>query len=229
VLATAGGLVFQGTGDRRFHAYRAQSGERLWSFDVQSGIVAPPVSYEVGGEQYVTVLAGWGGAFGLMSGIKPPPGPKRGRVLSFKLGATATLPPVPPPDPIPDPPPRLDVAPEVVERGSALYSNYCAFCHGAAAISGGTLPDLRRLGAAKYEALDGIVRMGAFQGRGMPGFGDVLSEDDVQAIRAYLVDEANEDEALRNTPAWWAAIRRAGYEVFAWIASWFLELSSPSA
>ena len=53
VLATAGNLVFQGSVDGYFYAYRADNGERLWQFDVQNGVMAAPVSYSVDGEQYV--------------------------------------------------------------------------------------------------------------------------------------------------------------------------------
>ena len=60
VLATAGGLVFQGSGDGAFHAYASRDGERLWSFPTQTGIIAAPITYRAQGEQYVAILAGWG-------------------------------------------------------------------------------------------------------------------------------------------------------------------------
>ncbi|MCZ6830760.1 MAG: PQQ-dependent dehydrogenase, methanol/ethanol family, partial [Gammaproteobacteria bacterium] len=91
VLATAGNLVFHGSGNRFFRAYLADSGEQLWEFPTQTGVIAAPATYTVNGEQYVTILAGWGGAFGLNSGVKPPPGPKRSRVLTFKLGGRQQL------------------------------------------------------------------------------------------------------------------------------------------
>jgi hypothetical protein len=65
LLATAGGLVFQGTAGSEFNAYNATNGEKLWSFPAQTGVVAPPVTYTIDGEQYVAVLAGWGGAYAL--------------------------------------------------------------------------------------------------------------------------------------------------------------------
>src|SRR5208282_1022706 len=58
-LATAGNLVFEGTAAGRFEAYRADTGEKVWSFDAQTGVMAGPVTYTVNGEQYVAVLAGW--------------------------------------------------------------------------------------------------------------------------------------------------------------------------
>lgn len=61
VLTTAGGLVFNGgTNDRYFRAYDAKTGEQLWQFRTNSGIIAPPSSYEVDGVQYVAVVSGWG-------------------------------------------------------------------------------------------------------------------------------------------------------------------------
>ncbi len=61
VLATAGGLVFQGgTQDRYFRAFDARTGKRLWQFRTSSGVEGVPVSYAVGGRQYIAVLSGWG-------------------------------------------------------------------------------------------------------------------------------------------------------------------------
>ncbi len=58
-LATAGGLVFAGNSGNEFVAYRADSGAKLWHADAQVGTMAGPVSYEVDGEQYVAVVAGF--------------------------------------------------------------------------------------------------------------------------------------------------------------------------
>lgn len=61
VLTTAGGLVFMGgTNDRYFRAFDASSGEVLWQFRTNSGIIAPPVSFAVDGVQYIGVASGWG-------------------------------------------------------------------------------------------------------------------------------------------------------------------------
>ena len=58
VLATAGGLVFTGEGNGLFKAYDAASGNVLWQFQAGAGVNAPPVSYTVGGTQYIAVAAG---------------------------------------------------------------------------------------------------------------------------------------------------------------------------
>src|SRR5690606_16790048 len=67
-LATAGNLVFAGHGLGEIAAYRADTGEKLWSAPTQAGVVAAPISYELDGEQYLAVVVGWGGALGLAAG-----------------------------------------------------------------------------------------------------------------------------------------------------------------
>ena len=58
VLATAGGLVFNGEGNGLFRAFDAASGKKLWEFQCGAGVNAPAVSYTVNGRQYVAVAAG---------------------------------------------------------------------------------------------------------------------------------------------------------------------------
>src|SRR4029077_21064194 len=61
LLATGGGLVFGGgTNDRLFRVYDANSGEELWHFRTNSGIIAPPSTFEVNGVQYIAVQSGYG-------------------------------------------------------------------------------------------------------------------------------------------------------------------------
>ncbi|CAH1043033.1 Quino(hemo)protein alcohol dehydrogenase, PQQ-dependent (EC [Halomonas sp. TD01] len=68
VLATHGDLVFTGTGDGYFKAFHAETGEELWKFQVGTGIISPPVTWEMDGEQYIGVTAGYGGAVPLWGG-----------------------------------------------------------------------------------------------------------------------------------------------------------------
>jgi alcohol dehydrogenase (cytochrome c) len=68
VLTTKGGLVFWGTPEGFLKAADAKTGKEVWSFNVGTGIVAPPVTWEQDGEQYVGVAAGWGGAVPLWGG-----------------------------------------------------------------------------------------------------------------------------------------------------------------
>lgn len=68
VVTTAGNLVFTGTGDGYFKAFDAESGEELWSFQVGTGIISPPITWEMDGEQYIGVTTGYGGAVPLWGG-----------------------------------------------------------------------------------------------------------------------------------------------------------------
>ena len=68
VLATAGGLVFYGNPEGYLMARDAKTGKELWKFQVGSGVVAPPVTWEQDGEQMIGVSVGWGGAVPLWGG-----------------------------------------------------------------------------------------------------------------------------------------------------------------
>src|ERR1700704_3474935 len=92
-----------------FAAFQADDGKRVWSVQTDTGIVAPPVSYEVNGEQYVAVEVGWGGAFGLAAGVLAHDSQvNRGnlpRLLAFKLNGTDSLPGPPNINQLLEPPP----------------------------------------------------------------------------------------------------------------------------
>lgn len=68
VLATRGNLLFMGEGDGSFNAYNSRSGDLLWQAKVDAGVNAPPISYEIDGEQYVAVAAGGNAIFGYTAG-----------------------------------------------------------------------------------------------------------------------------------------------------------------
>jgi glucose dehydrogenase len=68
VLATAGGLLFSGEGSGRFTAYRAATGEALWSHETTAGVNAPPITYAIRGRQYVAVAAGGNSLYGFPVG-----------------------------------------------------------------------------------------------------------------------------------------------------------------
>jgi len=57
-LATAGNLVFMGEGNGWFDAFNAKTGQLLWRYNLGAGVNAPPITYQVNGEQYVAVAAG---------------------------------------------------------------------------------------------------------------------------------------------------------------------------
>jgi quinohemoprotein ethanol dehydrogenase len=193
-LAVAGGLVFQGTVDGHFVAMDARSGKEVWSYDNQLATLAGPISYEVDGEQYVAVPAGYGTAFFLINGFFAPKegAPVNARVNAFKLGGHAAKPEiefrrVPTPKP-----PVIATSDEAYARGGARYDRYCLPCHGIAAITGGVLPDLRK--SAMLQDAGGwraVVVDGALASRGMPNFGTHVSPRAAEEIRAYVARQAS--------------------------------------
>jgi len=198
ILSTAGNLVFEGTAGGNFEAYRADTGKELWSSAAQTGVMAGPVTFTVNGEQYVAVLAGWGGVFPLATGeVSFASGHVRNisRMLAFKLGGKASLPPAPGLDePVLKPPPSRASA-ATIHKGEQLYQRYCGACHGDVAVSGGVLPDLRYSGTLDgdqwfYVVLDGLLKQ-----NGMVSFSKELSRQDADAIRAYVMFRANQSAA----------------------------------
>lgn len=214
VLSTAGNLVFQGNGDAKIAAYRADNGKKLWETSAQTGVIAPPVTYQIDGEQYVTVMAGWGGAFGLAGGsaAKIDDTHNLGRVLTYKLGGETQLPPLPKLAELPQPP-ELTATEEEVAKGKILYGQHCAACHGGGAVSAGVLPDLRHLSEAKHNAFDSIVLGGAYSSLGMVSFAELLSEEDANNIHAYLIKRSHDEIEENDVPGWLAGIKSLFYRV----------------
>ncbi|MGB3808140.1 MAG: PQQ-dependent dehydrogenase, methanol/ethanol family [Erythrobacter sp.] len=201
VLATGGGLVFQGTAGSEFNAYDASSGERLWSFDAQTGVVAPPVTYTVDGEQYVAVLAGWGGAYALSvdGEVMARKAPVRNvsRLLVFKLGGAAALPAEKALASLPLDPPASRASAETIALGQQKYARYCAVCHAPGAVGSTVLPDLRRSGTlGARESWMAVVHDGILEDNGMASFAGSLSREEIEAIRAYVIHRANEDREM---------------------------------
>jgi quinohemoprotein ethanol dehydrogenase len=203
VLSTAGGLVFQGSKAGQFAAFDAANGARLWSAEAQTGVIAAPVTYTVGGKQFVAVLAGSGGVESLAPGEVGAKGgglPNRSRVLAFALDGTASLPALPPTVARELNPLGLGAKAELVETGKAKFGRFCAACHGDAVHSAGLVPDLRYSAMLAPEAFTSVVRGGALESRGMVSFADVISEEDTEAIRNYVIARAVEDRE-RAAPA----------------------------
>jgi len=191
VMASGGGLVFQGRVDNRFNAYDAGTGKPLWSFDTGAPTIAPPISYEVDGRQYVTVLTGSGGSLVLKGDVykKYAVGYREQarRVLTFVLGGKAKLPPATPYRFVPVADPAYAKRPEAEMRGLGVYMQTCVMCHGRDGdASGGNAPDLRAspliLDPVQFSA---IVKDGTLRQQGMPRFDDVTPAE-VEDIRAYL-------------------------------------------
>jgi quinohemoprotein ethanol dehydrogenase len=192
ILATAGGLVFQGSIDGSFNAYAELTGKHLWSFKQDSPVIAPPITYSAEGRQYVTVLSGISSSLGMfgpqLAKFRIDPRTQGRRVLTFALGGTASLPPnaataLYPADP--------DFSPDEARArsGADVYNNHCASCHGISAIAAGQPPDLRRSSVTVTpEAFDRVVRGCALESQGMPCFPE-FNEVQLSSLRQYLRTE----------------------------------------
>lgn len=202
VLSTAGNLVFQGTANGTFEAYSADNGDALWSFPTQTGVVAAPISYEIDGEQYVSINVGWGGAFALVFGefVQSASMPNVSRVLTFKLGAEQALPEQDWEPTVTFNPPALNATDRTLHEGFATYQDICMGCHGLNAVSGLLIPDLR--GSAYLWDKDGweaVVRGGKLRDRGMAAFGDNISAAQSEAVRAYVIQQSHRAKKLQQS------------------------------
>jgi quinohemoprotein ethanol dehydrogenase len=192
-LSTASGLVFQGAQKGEFSAYRDTDGTKLWSTDPQTGVVAAPVTYEVGGVQYIAQLAGYGSRDYYTA--------NNSRLLVYKLGGTAQLPPKAPLPParVINPPPAFGDAVQLA-RGGELYQAWCVMCHDTQFGNRGLFPDLRASPMiGTREAFRTVVIDGALQPRGMISFRERFNAEDAETIRAYITQRAHEALKAQST------------------------------
>lgn len=202
-LSTAGNLVFQGMASGEFAAYAADDGHKLWSVRTGSSIVAAPVTYTVGNEQYVLIPVGWGGGTRMWEtnqaasreGMHGP-----SRLMAFKLGAKTPMPIASAKEmPVPKPPDQT-FTPEQVKLGQSLWwPQHCWFCHGDTRerTLNGAPPDLRYSPPEVHRDWYAIVLGGSRADKGMLGFSRINSAVPVQltvkeadALHAYIIDRA---------------------------------------
>ena len=191
VLSTAGGLVFQGAQQGELSAFRDSDGAKLWSADPQTGVVAAPVSYALDGVQYIAQLAGYG--------FRDYYTGNRSRLLVYKLGGKAQLPPMGelPPARQLDPPAAFGT-PELIAQGAQVYGVHCVMCHETQFGNRGLFPNLlvspQLHTAAGFES---VVIGGALETRGMASFRQRLTAGEAEAIRAYLTKRATDAKATQ--------------------------------
>lgn len=197
-LATAGGLVFQGTADGSFGAWDGATGEQLWQFPAGLGMIGGVSSFAVDGRQYVAVLTGYGASASVISQFMDVGwryGAQPRRLLVFGLDGRATLAPSPPPDlrvyAVDDP--EVTIAAADIAPGRRWYTWTCSPCHGQNLNSaGGPAPDLRESATAIYEeSLWTLLQGGELLPRGMPRF-EQLGREQVRQIHAYIRSGARE-------------------------------------
>jgi quinohemoprotein ethanol dehydrogenase len=183
-LATAGGLVFQGTADGRLVAYDAAKGTKLWDAALGVGAVAAPMTYEIEGKQYLTIAVGWGGVFGQTARSTDHDSP--GRVYTFVLGGEAKFPEVA----------RYKLGPllagvkydpKLVNEGAGVYVSNCLFCHGVPGVDkGGNIPNLGYSDPNVIAQLEKTVLTNRLEEMGMPDFAGKLTQDDIEKLKAFI-------------------------------------------
>lgn len=187
-MTTASGLVFQGDSAGHLRVFDGKNGELLRSVDLGSSVVAAPMTYMVGSDQYVAVMAGVAVQDRAFVDYQQH---GQGRVIALKLGGGA----VPPLDRAQEPagnlnrskPPVPDeTSMQKVHAGKALFERFCVACH----VSTGRAPDLTRMDAADHEEFHKIVRGGARQSKGMPSFKEVFNDEDATLLHAYIINQA---------------------------------------
>ena len=205
-LSTAGGITFQGNSSGRFVAYDSENGTILWSKEVQTGMIAPPITYEIDGEQYVAILAGDGGAgnsvgdnFGADKEIAAVLYGNEGRLLSFKIGGKSKLPVLERKNKIIPEQPLINASSEDILMGEKLYSNYCGACHGAG-VRGKTIVDLRYLSKDKHKNFNAIVLEGLLEENGMANFSNLINQKETDQIHSFIISTATKarEEQIQN-------------------------------
>ena len=193
VMTTAGNLVFQGRSTGLLHVYKADTGEPLAQIDLGVSIMAAPMTYELDGEQYVAVMAGFGGALGGAhhEGTAAYRYGNAGKIIVLRLGGG----PVPLPAEIhretkrERPPAERYGSEQMIMQGADLLKRHCSHCHNNTSASG-TVPDLRRINEKTFKEFDQIVLGGIRADKGMGSFKGVLTAEEVDAIRAATLNEA---------------------------------------
>lgn len=185
-------LVFQGTRTGYLNVHDARTGKKLKEIFSGTGIMAAPTTYSIDGEQYVAVMAGYGGAetYGYLPDAVIFEYQNKGRILAFKIGGSTT--PLPPKRvEIKTPaPPDTKIKEELVMKGSALFVRYCETCHGGFGDNHFSQhPDLAKLQIAKHQLFKEIVLGGILIPNGMASFSNTLNENDVEAIHHFLLKE----------------------------------------
>ena len=195
-VLTTSDLVFQGNAEGDFNALDARTGQVLWTKNLGTGIVAPPITYLVDGVQYVTIAVGWGGASGIANRNTEQINP--GTVYTFAIGKNTAMPvfekqakkeyltlPV-------------EITEAQVEKGGNLFGKYCSACHNLnAGNPGGNIPNLTYSHPDIMGAFHQIVGDGIFLPKGMPKFKGRLSDVDISNIKGFILSSAKKNRETK--------------------------------
>ena len=183
VVATRGGLLFHPEGTGEFSARDTDDGEILWRYSAPGTFRSTSVmTYQVGGDQYVATMMNGNRAIDL-----------GGTVLAFKLDGNLDL---PIPDIVQATVPELpdgDFGVDQISEGDDIYHAQCARCHGGIGIPNEVAivaPDLRLMTLSTHDEMSDIVIGGSRADRGMPEFRDAITSDQLESIRAFVVEQA---------------------------------------
>ncbi len=191
-VMTTSDLVFQGTAEGDFNAMDARTGKVIWTKNLGTGIVAPPITYLVDGVQYVTIAVGWGGVQGQSSKNTEQINP--GTIYTFAIGKNAAM-------PVFEKQPKkeyltlpVEITEAQMEKGSNLFGKYCSACHTLSAGNpGGNIPNLTYTHPDIMGSFHQIVGDGIFLPKGMPKFGGRLSNEDISNIKGYILATAKKN------------------------------------
>jgi PQQ-dependent dehydrogenase (methanol/ethanol family) len=178
VLTTKGNLVFVGHNDGRLIAFDAKTGDQLWEYMMDAGANAPSITYEIDGEQYISIYAAGNALAGSKHGDK---------IYTFKLGGTL------PEGQVIDGSVKEKV--DVIEEtegetvssdfGLGVYTNSCIACHGDQGANGHNGPNLQDSKFA--ENRENVIERITNGGTSMPSFKDTLTQEEIDAVADYVL------------------------------------------
>jgi len=199
VLATASDLIFVGHNDGRLVAFNAKTGEEVWSYKMDAGANAPAVTYEVDGEQYISIFDAGNSLVGTTHGdkvytfklngswngtaIDASEGKKgNGEEITTSAGATDSD--------------TTGATSDPYEEGLSVYQNNCLSCHGNLGANGHNGPNLQQSKIA--ENSDEIIKRVTKGGTSMPAFGEILSEEEIKEVARYVNEVVSKADEKNN-------------------------------
>ena len=158
-------------------------------------MMAAPMTYSINGTQYVAIITGIGGGNGndYLPGMAAYTYGNQGRLVVFKLGGgeVPRRPEIPREENLlkPPPVPRRGTDSQIAQ-GSKLYIRNCAKCHSNIDGRGSGIPDLRLMDDVAHAQFNDILLRGTLADKGMGDFSELLNEQQVESLHAYLIDWA---------------------------------------